>query len=116
MLLVWSSGPLQEPVPKQTAGETIEPRENDQGRRWYRNTCCGSSVGYGSSSRAARRAAEGSTPGVLVFSSSSRQEAKPRETFDKATYAQREKAASLLARTTARETSNQRSCKVLPTR
>ncbi|KAL1479008.1 hypothetical protein MTO96_052226 [Rhipicephalus appendiculatus] len=32
MLLVWSSGPLQEPVPKQTAGETIEPRENDQGR------------------------------------------------------------------------------------
>ncbi|KAL1445709.1 hypothetical protein MTO96_029054 [Rhipicephalus appendiculatus] len=91
-------------------------RGNDQGRLWYRNTCCGSSVGYGSSSRAARRAAEGSKPGVLVFTSSSRQEAKPRETFDKATYAQREKAASFLARTTARGTSNEPSCKVHPAR
>ncbi|KAL1477098.1 hypothetical protein MTO96_036023 [Rhipicephalus appendiculatus] len=82
--------------------------------RRYRKTCCDSSVGYGSSSRAARRAAEGPKQGVLVFTSSSRQEAKPREALDKATYAQREKAASLLARTTARGTSNQRSCKVLP--
>ncbi|KAL1473470.1 hypothetical protein MTO96_038646 [Rhipicephalus appendiculatus] len=109
MLPVWRSGPLQDPVPEQTAGETTRAgdgeRINIAGQhstgprgpltiRRYRNTCCDSSVGYGSSSRAARRAAEGPTQGVLVFTSSSRQEAKPREAFDKATYAQREKVAS----------------------
>ncbi|KAL1469485.1 hypothetical protein MTO96_041051 [Rhipicephalus appendiculatus] len=55
--------------------------------RRYQNTCCDPSVGYGSSSRAARRAAEGPTQGVLVFTPSSHQEAKPREALDKATYA-----------------------------
>ncbi|KAH7952414.1 hypothetical protein HPB52_022844 [Rhipicephalus sanguineus] len=76
----------------------------------------GSSVGYDSSSRAASHAAEARPPGVLVFTSSSRQESQTRQTFDKATHAQRDKAASLPARTTAREPSNQRSCEVLPAR
>ncbi|KAL1482891.1 hypothetical protein MTO96_033497 [Rhipicephalus appendiculatus] len=83
-------------------------------RSW--KTYCGSSVGYGSSSRAARRVAEAPTPGVLVVTSSCRQEAQPRETFDKAMHAQRDKAASLSARTTTRETTNQRPRKVLPAR
>ncbi|KAL1415809.1 hypothetical protein MTO96_028765 [Rhipicephalus appendiculatus] len=109
-------GHYKSQCPSRPPGKRPGRRGNDQGRRWCRNTCCGSSVGYGSSSREARRAAEGPTLGVLVFTSSSRQEAKPRQTFDKATYAQWEKAASLLARTTARGTSNQRSCKVLPAR
>ncbi|KAL1471821.1 hypothetical protein MTO96_039702 [Rhipicephalus appendiculatus] len=91
-------------------------RGNDRGRRWSWKTYCGSSVGYGSSSRAARRVAEAPTPGVLVVTSSCRQEAQPRETFDKAMHAQRDKAASLSARTTTRETTNQRSRKVLPAR
>ncbi|KAH6928003.1 hypothetical protein HPB50_010561 [Hyalomma asiaticum] len=59
-------------------------------RRSWKNYC-GSSVGYGSCSRAARRPAEAWPPGVLVFTSSSRQESQPRETFDKATHAQRTK-------------------------
>ncbi|XP_037499649.2 uncharacterized protein LOC119373664 [Rhipicephalus sanguineus] len=91
-------------------------RGNDRGRRWSWWNYCGSSVGYDSSPRAASRAAEAWPPGVLVFTSSSRQESQPRQTFDKATHAQRDKAASLPARTTAREPSNQRSCEVLSAR
>ncbi|KAL1427904.1 hypothetical protein MTO96_003062 [Rhipicephalus appendiculatus] len=93
-----SRPPGKRPGPAMVSQHSTGPRGPLTIRR-YRNTCCDSSVAYGSSSRAARRAAEGPTQGVLVLTSSSRQEAKPREALDKATYAQREKAASLLART-----------------